>query len=98
MRLSTSSSITIDLMLLADAAAVNDEAEVRRLAIRLEATATVKGCGVIATHARTVGRLAADGAAQVCLAHAVSRLLAESERLIHADRFHDLGRTGTAHE
>jgi len=83
MSLSPSSSIIIDLLLLADAAVAEDKTEVRRLARRIQGVAEHSGSRVIATHARTVELLAVRETAPSALALAVDRLLSVAEREIH---------------
>jgi hypothetical protein len=89
MPLSASSSIIIDLVLLSDAAEVKDKPEILRLARRLEKTASDNGSAAIAGHARAVEVLAARDVACADLAGAVGRLLATSEREIHAGELDD---------
>jgi hypothetical protein len=84
MYLSTSSTLIIDLLLLSDAAAARDHQEIRRLARRVEKCAATRCLTVTASHAKVVELLAEEGAAHPTLACAVSRLLCESEREIHA--------------
>lgn len=84
MNLSPSSSVIIDLLLLADAAIAEDKTEVRRLARRVQRMAESSGSHLIAKHARDVELLAARDAAAPVLEEAVDRLLADSEREIHA--------------
>lgn len=61
-----------------------DKAEVRRLARRVEKMAECRGSRVIAKHARVVEMLAMEDAPIPDLSEAVDRLLAESEREVHA--------------
>lgn len=84
MNLSPSSSVIIDLLLLADAAIAEDKSEVRRLARRVQRLAESSGSPLIATHAREVELLAATDTTALALEEAVDRLLADSERAIHA--------------
>jgi hypothetical protein len=84
MTLSPSSSIIIDLLLLADATVAQDKAEVRRLARRVEKMAESRGSGVIAKQARVVEMLAMEDAPIAELSESVDRLLSESEREVHA--------------
>lgn len=84
MHLSATSSIIIDLLLLTDAAEVKDRPEIVRLARRVGRTAGDSGATAIATHARAVELMAASGTPCSDLTGAVDRLLAESEREIHA--------------
>lgn len=83
MSLSPSSSIIIDLLLIADAAIAEDTREVRRLSRRVEDVATKSGLHVIAKHAHIVEMLAKEQTAASELAHAVDRLISEAERAIH---------------
>ncbi|APG05854.1 hypothetical protein BJI69_19380 [Luteibacter rhizovicinus DSM 16549] len=83
MSLSPSSSIIIDLLLLADAAVAGDKKEVGRLARRIQGVAERSGSRVIATRARTVELLAGEDPTPGELAAAVDRLLSEAEREIH---------------
>lgn len=89
MPLSASSSIIIDLLLLSDAAEVEDKPEILRLARQVEKTAAESGSTAIAGNARAVELLAARNAACADLSDAVGRLLAESEREIHAGGLDD---------
>ncbi|HVI56211.1 MAG TPA: hypothetical protein VM621_14305 [Luteibacter sp.] len=84
MSLSPSSSVIIDLLLLADAALAGDNAEVQRLARRVEKLAQGSGACVIAKQARIVELLATKDTPPAGLAEAIDRLLTESEREIHA--------------
>jgi hypothetical protein len=83
MTLSPSSSIIIDLLLLADATVAGDKAEVRRLARRVEKMAEARSSCVIAKHARVVEMLAMEDAPIADLSVAVDRLLSASEREVH---------------
>ena len=83
MSLSPSSSIIIDLLLIADAAIAEDTAEVRRHARRVQDVAVRSGSPVIATQARTVELLAVRETAPSALALAVDRLISVAEREIH---------------
>ena len=84
MHLSATSSIIIDLLLLTDAAEVQDRPEIVRLARRVGKTAVDSGATAIATHAKAVELMAASDTPCSGLTGAVGRLLAESEREIHA--------------